>query len=135
MLQRSVTSPNEAHKLELIFKGEVRFGPAYFEIELDGQKVIGNAYGECWKWSSSSEYLAIQHWLTTAEGSGPNMQVALFDLGHMRVSFFSEFHGFVQDFVFEGNLFVYKKHNKGSGKIVEVEVSIPEIKNWQESAL
>lgn len=39
-------SPNGKHKAQLNYVGEIRFGPAYFRLELDGKILPGRLFGE-----------------------------------------------------------------------------------------
>lgn len=125
-------SPNSAHTAELHYKGEIRFGPAYYELSIDGSPLKGKLFGSPLAWSQDSRYLAAQEWLTTDYGKGPITRAVLFDLQQdvfapLKVAD----EGFAQDFTFSGSVFVYRKHFQGRGEIIEAELNLANIRNWQ----
>ena len=126
------SSPDGRHKVRLFYKGEIRFGPSFFRLELDGKTLFGRVFGETFCWSDDSKYLAIQEWLTTDYQDGPITRVMLVDVETNRFSEFTAVEkGFVQSFRFVGNIFVYRKQHYVSGQVTEAEVEISSISNWK----
>ena len=125
-------SPDGKHKAELTYEGEMRFGPVYYSLAIDGATIRNRIFGEALKWSDDSRYLVTQEWLTTNYQHGPITRVALFDIEEKQVSEFRTVEqGFAENFHFEGNALVYEKHFPGKGLVREVEVNIEEITNWK----
>lgn len=124
-------SPNKLHKIALVYLSEIRFGPAYYSLQIDGQVIANRIFGDCFCWSSDSKYLAVQEWLTTDYGMGPITRVFILEIENKRfVGLKNLDKGFVQDFVFEGSTFVYKRDVKGI--VGEVEVDIGTIDTWED---
>ncbi len=129
-------SPDGNHKAELKYECEIRFGPAYYSLSIDGTKISNRIFGHSIKWSKNSRFLATEEWLTTDYQKGPITRVTLFDIKLQRQSEFKTIEkGFAGEFHFEGDLLIYKKHFHGKGVIKEVEVNIASIKNWKEISL
>ena len=125
-------SPNSAHSAELLYKGEIRFGPEYYELSIDGSLLRGKIFGSPLTWSQDSRYLAAQEWLTTDEGTGPVTRAVIFDLEQgVHAPLKVADGGFAQDFIFSGAAFVYKKHFHGRDEVIEAELSLANIHNWQ----
>jgi len=126
------TSPNGRHKARLYYKGEIRFGPAYFRLELDGKILSFRLFGEILCWSPDSRYLAAQEWLTTDEQVGPHTRVLLIDSEKNRYSEFEVVeNGFAENFQFVGDTFVYRKHYYGNDQVTDAEVDVTRIMNWK----
>ncbi|WP_155724812.1 hypothetical protein [Stutzerimonas stutzeri] len=126
-------SPNGTHTATLHHSGEIRFGPEYYELSIDYHLLKGQLFGSALAWSQDSRYLAAQEWLTTDYGAGPVTRAVIFDLEHgTYASLKITDKGFAQDFIFSGEVFIYKKHFHARGEVAEVEVSLANIKNWQE---
>ena len=86
-------SPDGRYKAVLEYEGEVRFGPSYCRLELNGKPLSGRIFGEVLCWSDDSRYLALQEWLSTDYGKGPVTRVLLIALAiiliwSMKLNFF-----------------------------------------------
>ena len=129
-------SPDGKHRAELTYDGEIRFGPVYYTLGLDGLKIRGRIFGQPLKWSDDSIYLATQEWLTIDYQQGPITRIALFDIPNKLISEFKTIvKGYAEQFVFEGNILIYRKSYQGEGIIKEVEVNISKIDNWKSIGL
>lgn len=125
-------SPDQKHKAQLNLEGEIRFGPPFFKLVIDGIELSGRIFGAPLCWSDDSRYLAAQEWLTTDYQKGPITRVLLIDLEQGRVSEFKIVEkGFVEDFRFHGGTFMYLKNFQGTGRGIETEVDISDIHNWR----
>tara|TARA_R110002050_G_scaffold14828_2_gene46428 strand:+ start:1752 stop:2147 length:396 start_codon:yes stop_codon:yes gene_type:complete len=124
-------SPDGRHDAVLITVGEIRFGPVYCELKIDGIAQINRIFGEELKWSPDSRFLAVEEWLTTDYVSGPITRAAIFDLeAHRCTALKPAERGFCRDFHFEEKTFVYKKNFKGRGEIIELEVDLGSVSGW-----
>jgi hypothetical protein len=129
-------SPNGQHKAELAYAGEIRFGPAYHLLLLDGVAVRGRIFGSALQWSNDSRLLAVEEWLTTDYEQGPITRVALFDIERqVWTPLRSIVKGFPAGFRFKDATFIYRKRFFASGRIEEVAVDIPSMKNWEPVSL
>lgn len=77
-------SPDAQHLARLLFSGEIRFGPAYYALELDGYSFGDRIFGEAHLWAPSSRYLAVQEWLTLDYSEGPITVLVLIDAQQRR---------------------------------------------------
>nr|WED68851.1 hypothetical protein PJ912_00385 [Pectobacterium colocasium] len=64
----------------LICAGEIRFGPPYFSLSIDGKTLDDRVFGKDMLWSPDSRYLAVQEWLSTAERDGPQTALLCIDM-------------------------------------------------------
>jgi hypothetical protein len=116
---------------KLIFEGEIRFGPCYCKLELNGQKVSG-IFGENFTRSPDLRYMAFQEWLTTDYQEGPITRVAIFDLETQKVAYLKTVNkGFVENFQFKDGLFIYDKRLIAENMTKTVEVTLCDICNWE----
>lgn len=131
-MDHSEHSPNGKHKAELIYEGEIRFGPPFFKLSLNGTVLGGRIFGGVLSWSDDSIFLAAQEWLELDYQRGPVTRAVLIDLEkHMCATLSVIEKGFAENFRFPGQVFVYKKHYRGSGVIEEVEIELTNIQNWK----
>lgn len=128
-------SPNSKHRAEKIFEDEIRFGPAYYRLRIDGKIVPDRIFGEPLKWSDDSRLLAAQEWLTTDYQNGPITRAVLIDVEAWSIApLMVAKKGFAESFRFEGSRFIYRKKFFGSGEEMEAEVDVPSITNWSSLA-
>ena len=73
-------SPEKSHGFDLIFEGEIRFGPEYYRLKLDGNLIPNRIFGFEFKWHPESKYLALQEWLTTDYKKGPITALTLVNM-------------------------------------------------------
>ncbi len=127
-----VSSPDKKHIAELIYSGEIRFGPAYFSLVLDSRKVKRRIFGNKLAWSDDSRYLALQEWLTAKEKKRPSTRVLLIDMHTRKAAELDIIRGgFAEEFVFKNHFLCYKKHDFSQKKIESAEVEISSIKKWR----
>jgi len=125
-------SSNKKHGFNFIFEGEIRFGPTYYKLELDGQLVKKRIFGYQFKWHPDSKYLALQEWLTTSYQKGPITSLTIVDLNNRRFAKISKADkGFIRPLRFEGELIIYEKEFLETGKKAEYEINLSDIKNWE----
>ncbi|HRH39282.1 MAG TPA: hypothetical protein PK760_13110 [Flavobacteriales bacterium] len=118
--------------MEYVLLGEIRFGPAYYAVHLDGARVADVVVGEEGLWLSDTLYAA-QEWLATEERFGPNTRLLLFDADRMVSSKFKVLEqGFVGSIEFHDGVIRYKKRKYGLGgeTLTQAEVELKDIQNW-----
>ena len=74
------SSPDSNHDLRLIYKSEIRFGPAYYTAYLDGALLKGRHFGSDYLWSSDSNYLVLLEWRSIDPNVGADIFVSIYDL-------------------------------------------------------
>ncbi|MFJ5379104.1 hypothetical protein ACIPSX_17325 [Pectobacterium sp. CHL-2024] len=52
-------SLDRQHTAMLIYAGEVRFGPSYFSLSIDGKALDNRVFGKDMLWSPDLRYLAV----------------------------------------------------------------------------
>jgi hypothetical protein len=118
----------------VIFEGEIRFGPVYFKLALNGHILGKRIFGDDLAWSEDSSLLAVQEWLTTDYGKGPVTRAVLIDpVNRKWTGLRTVEKGFAKDFLFSKGQFIYKKHFNATCIIEEVEVALSNINNWDSS--
>jgi len=134
MKENTVTykSPNKEFRFEFVYEGEIRFGPPFFKLILNGKLVKGRIFGEAFKWHNESNFLALQEWLTTDYKKGPITSLALIKLTtNESARIATANNGFIEPVKFEENLIVYNKNYYQTVLKEEFEINIEEIKNWE----
>jgi hypothetical protein len=125
-------SPGKKHGFNFIFEGEIRFGPTYSKLQLDGKLISNRIFGFEFKWHPDSKYLALQEWLTTDYQKGPITTLTIIDLENGKFARVSKADkGFIKPLKFEDNSIIFEKEYIGTGKKGEYEISLLEIKNWE----
>jgi hypothetical protein len=104
------SSPDGQQHAQYRFAGEIRFGPAYYTLEIGDLAFARRLFGERGLWSPDSRYFAAEEWLSTDESKGPHTRLLVVDISARR-----EFHGgqaisgFVQPQRFEDTTLLYDK--------------------------
>ena len=125
-------SHDKKHSFDLIFEGEIRFGPTYYKIKLNGQLIAKRIFGHEFKFHPNSTFLALQEWLTTDYRKGPITALTLIDLETGKFARISTAEkGFIKPIKFDNGIIIFEKEYLASGKIGEYEIKLDEIKNWE----
>ncbi len=124
-------SPGKVHGFDFIFEGEIRFGPSFYKIKLDGKLIENKLFGFEFKWHPESNYLALQEWLTTDYRKGPITALTLIDLKTKKFAQISKADkGFIIPLRFENDSIIFEKDYLASGKKTVFEINCKEIRNW-----
>lgn len=78
MLDLVIPSPGDAHSVMLKVVGEIRYGPRYNAVHVDGVELKGVHVGDDAEWLSS-HLLALQEWIRVAGREGPDTRLLLID--------------------------------------------------------
>jgi len=125
-------SPGKKHGFNFIHEGDIRFGPSYYKIELDGKLILDRYFGFEFKWHPNNKYLALQEWLTTDERKGPLTALTLVDLENRSLALTSKAEqGFIIPLEFRDNTIIFIKEYYGNHKKEECEINIDNINTWQ----
>ena len=112
---RTVGSPVGAHNAQFLYAGEIRFGPPFYLVKLDGlllsRRIFGKRYfGAACLWSTDSRYLVLSEWRSLSEARGPDTQVVVIDIFDRRECVLDRMRaGFAEPVRFEGKNLVYTK--------------------------
>lgn len=130
----SLPSPDGKHYVLLKFEGEIRYGPTYNTVHVDGVQLAEVIAGDEVHWLSK-ELVAIQEWMTTAERFGPNTCLLLIDVTKgmfHRAPVFQK--GFVSGFKLVDDEIRYQKTRfgwSGQKEIEEVVLGLADIRDWK----
>src|SRR3954465_12095696 len=121
-------SPDTQHTAHFVCAGEIRFGPLYFSLLVDGYAFGQRIFGDAHLWSPSSDLLAVQEWLTLDYSEGPITALVVIDLQLRRAAAVARAtKRFLVPAAFEGPTLVYRNENAGHGIAERFEVDIATI--------
>lgn len=131
--KREFESPDGQHRLTLTWESEIRFGPAFFKADLDGQELPGRVFGSECAWSDDSAYLALELWNSTSEREGPDTSLFLLRLSDLHIHDRPRVRrGFVAGIRFDGDRVLYAKDRSATmGTLEEFEMSLEAIRDWR----
>jgi hypothetical protein len=116
---------------ELKFLGEIRFGPTFYQLYINGSVVRDFSCGDTFAELCGGRYLAIQEWVTSDPVKGPITRVAIFDLKKEMVAKLKIVEsGFATRFKLEDNIFTYSE-SRYLNQYVDVCVEWGSIDTWQ----
>ncbi len=111
-------------EFELQYYGEIRFGPSYFRLFINGNELIDRIFGQLHCISANERYVAFEEWLTTNYSDGPITRVVIYDLLKNHISELSDGQsGFIELMEFTETSFRYSRHNYGQKIIDNFEVT------------
>ena len=118
-------SQDKKHGFDFIFEGEIRFGPTYYKIKLDGQLIENRIFGFEFKWHPNSTFLALQEWLTTDYQKGPITTLTLIDLQNGKLARISTADkGFIKPIEFNNQINGQNVFQNNNGLIINANFNI-----------
>lgn len=132
-------SPNGKHEAELIYDGEMSFGPEYFILRVDSRSFGDRTFGQGALWSPDSSILVVTEWHTLDRGSGPITSLLLIRPDDWTYSRFPELsNGSAITNYFVGDSLLLRHTDKIYDKIykdgcfnVERETDLSTIDDWK----
>src|SRR4051812_32957401 len=125
-------SPDTLHTAHFTVAGEIRFGPLYYALSVDGYSFGERIFGEAHLWSRSSAFLAVQEWLTIDYSEGPITALVLIDVRLRRAAAIARAtKRFLVPASFEDPILIYRKENAGHGVVEHFDVDITKITEWE----
>ena len=117
MLDLVIPSPGDRHEVVLKVLGEIRYGPNYNALWIDGVELKGIHVGDNAEWLSAN-LLALQEWIHVAGREGPDTRVLVID-ADKRLLFRGPVidRGLVADFRLEGEQVAYRIWFNGGPRI------------------
>jgi hypothetical protein len=134
-MQRTVPSPDSKQAVHFEFEGEIPFGPAYFTMLLNAQSLAHRSFGDVAIWSNDSRYVAVQEWLSTSKGAGPQTALLCIDTANCSQCVVSTAkQGFIYPVQFEGESLIYKKQyfDAQGEKTIEYEIKFTDLPRWEQ---
>lgn len=126
---KSFKSPDKNHLLKFILDGEVRFGPQYFKVSIDGNSLDKRIFGLGHKFSMDSRYIALQEWDSIQLTES---YLFLVDLKYKNGARISKATGaFINPRDFKDGKVIYEKEYRTDGRTIEYEIEIESVKNWE----
>ena len=126
-------SPDNAHQAVLENVFEIRFGPAYYHLKLDGISFGERIFGSSNLWSPDSQYFAVQEWDAASKELGSKTRLILIDHIMRRECVLSwAEQGFIVPKKFEGNKLIYTKKYYGKGIVSEYEIEFLSLDRWKD---
>lgn len=127
------SSPNGEHTFTFINEGEIRFGPSYNAIVLNGIRIANRLFGSAHEWSANSRYLALQEWLTTNYQRGLCTALSIVNTERKQIARVSQTNdGFITPLYFENNRIIFQKGCITKGLLSEFEITLSDITQWQD---
>jgi hypothetical protein len=124
-------SPDAQHTAHLVLAGEIRFGPCYYSLSVDGYSFGQRIFGDAHLWSPTSGFLAVQEWLTLDYSEGPITALVLIDVRHRRAAEVARAtKRFLVPESFEDRILTYRNQNAGHGIVEHFNLDIRMISNW-----
>ena len=125
-------SPDGQHTAHFAFSGEIRFGPPYYALSVDGISFDQRIFGSAHLWSPSSNLLAVQEWLTLDYSAGPITALVLIDvLLRREITVARATKRFMAPEAFEGSTIVYREEHAGQGVVKHFNLDAAKLKGWQ----
>ena len=105
-------SPKRSVHVQLIYVDEMRFGPPYFALELNGRVLrrwgFRRYFGNACAWSSDRRFLAVSEWRSLSEARGPDTELRILDIQERREALVARSKGgFVEPIRFEGSVLFF----------------------------
>ena len=119
-------------QVALVDIGEVRYGPTFSELRIDGKAVAGKIFGTELAWSDDGRLIAVQEWLTTDYASGPKTRAMIINLVSQRYSCLETIDkGWAVAFRFEGANFRYEHFFAAEDRRAATGVALADLDVWQ----
>ena len=134
MSRRSTTSPDGKYILSFRYIGDIRFGPSFFRLRINGQLIKDQYFSKSFVWSADSRYLAVQKWLEINPHHGPHTAILLIDLSrNMYAEIAKTYRGIASPKRFTKDSIVYSKEYIAPGlpAIFDERKAFNEITIWQ----
>ena len=125
-------SPDAQHTALFVCAGEIRFGPLYFSLSVDGYAFGQRIFGDAHLWAPSSNLLAVQEWLTIDYSEGPITALVIIDLNLGREATVARAtKGFIVPEAFAGSTIVYREKYAAREVVQHFDLNATEINLWQ----
>lgn len=134
MSRKKNTSPNRKYILSFKYIADIRFGPSFYRLRINGQLIKDQYFSKSFIWSADSRYLMIQKWMDINPHNGPHTSVLLIDLNrNMMVEIAKTFKGLASPIRFTRDDIVYSKEYIAPGlpPYYEERIKTNDLEGWQ----
>ncbi|MEC7702744.1 MAG: hypothetical protein VX740_04395 [Pseudomonadota bacterium] len=126
-------SPNKQHIAKFAHEGDIRFGPSFYKLELNGGMLENHIFGETHQWSPCSQYLALEEWLTTDYQQDPHTRLFIIDAVSGKFCAAEPIEkGFVDTIEFDGEAIKYSKRYSAKNALVDSVFSLSGAEPWSD---
>jgi len=128
-------SPDGRHEAELIYAGEIPFGPQYFNLRIDQRSFASRLFGYGLLWSPDSSMIVLTEWHTSDREKGPITSLILIrpdDWTYSRFPIIEK--GFASADYFVDNSLVLRHSDRlftGGSYVVQRETDLATIRDWK----
>jgi len=127
-------SPDGSHDAELIYAGEIPFGPQYFKLRIDGRSFGSRIFGGGALWSPDSKIVVLTEWHTSDRKLGPITSLLLIRPDEWTYAGFPRIDkGFASADYFLGDSLVLRHSDRiftGGSYVVQRETDLAKIDDW-----
>ena len=128
-------SPDGRHEAELIYAGEIPFGPQYFSLRIDERSFGSRLFGCGLLWSPEGSMVVLTEWHTSNCEKGPITSLLLIRPGDWTYSRFPIIEkGFASADYFVDNTLVLRHSDRlftGGSNVVQRETDLATIGDWK----
>jgi hypothetical protein len=127
-------SPDGSGLVALVYAGEIRFGPRYYFLRVNGTQIADRVFGGLALWSPDSEYVAVQEWLSTSEADGPQTSlVCIQPKAGRRCEIARTLLGYIEPKEFSrGKLFyTIEEFPQDSSQMTDHEIDMESLSRWE----
>lgn len=129
-------SPDGQHVIRLEYDGEIRFGPPYFRLHVNGRLAPSRTFGDVALWSSDSQRVAVQEWLTRRENEGPKTRLVVLDVRlQLETDVVMVDGGFVEATNLDGDVIASTGTFFGTGRVLHFRHELPAMAMWRQTLL
>lgn len=131
-MTKNLISPNRKINGALVEGGKIRFGPPYFNLQIEPYDFSGRFFGDRFLWSRDSRYLAVIESLSIDYTDGPHTELFLIDFHREGECPLSKVTGgFIVPTRFDPPLVIYEKQFRGRGVEREFEIDYEKLDRWR----
>jgi len=135
MCEGATKGPDGLHDAELIFAGEVPFGPQYFNLRIDGRSFDSRIFGGGVLWSPDSKIVMLTEWHTSDRERGPITSLLLIRPDEWAYTRFPRLDKGLSsaDYIL-GNSLILRHSDKiltGGSYVVQRETDLAKIDDWK----
>jgi hypothetical protein len=114
---------------KLIELGEIRFGPRYYNIEINSLLIPDRIFGGEIYRSPDKRYIVLQEWMSIEYSKGPITRPLIIDTLNFTYAIISEGKkGFSSRFDISETILIYHQENTGTGINREFECDLSKLK-------
>ncbi|MEL7063853.1 MAG: hypothetical protein AAFP00_08945, partial [Bacteroidota bacterium] len=124
-------SPGHIYGFDFIYAGEIRFGPPYYHMVLQGKFILDRIFGFEFKWDDQARYLALQEWLLGEASGQPLTALSIIDTTHQKISLATPWdRSLIFPIEFKEEILSYEKEYIQDDIRTQHQLCLTELTNW-----